>query len=63
MQAVVGGKIWLDPTTDEARYSSGTLLLACIPALGTVTSVWHSGAIEPQTVVEVRHPSLHEIDG
>ncbi|KAH7926313.1 mRNA transport regulator 3 [Leucogyrophana mollusca] len=41
--AVCGTQLWLDPTEDEARASKATLILACMPALGNITSVWQSG--------------------
>ncbi|EGN95942.1 hypothetical protein SERLA73DRAFT_185379 [Serpula lacrymans var. lacrymans S7.3] len=41
--AALGDEIWLDPTEKEARKSEGTLILACMPALGIVTNVWQSG--------------------
>ncbi|GEM08073.1 mRNA transport regulator 3 [Rhodotorula toruloides] len=37
----------LDPTRDEAVSSSAFVSLACMPALGTVTNVRLSGAVEP----------------
>ncbi|KAL9715178.1 3'-5'-exoribonuclease [Leucoagaricus gongylophorus] len=45
--SIMGGDIWLDPTEDEAAVSQGTLILSCIPALGTITSVWQNGQIQP----------------
>ncbi|KAI0721008.1 mRNA transport regulator 3 [Cerioporus squamosus] len=45
--AVVGKEIWLDPTEEEGKVSSGTLILAGMPALGTITSVWQSGSMTP----------------
>ncbi|KAF8625826.1 hypothetical protein AX15_005206 [Amanita polypyramis BW_CC] len=43
--AVVGEKVWLDLTEVEARLSMGCLVLSCLPALGTVTSVWQTGSM------------------
>ncbi|KAI0748212.1 mRNA transport regulator 3, partial [Daedaleopsis nitida] len=43
--AMVGDEIWLDPTEEEGKVSSGTLILSGMPALGTVTSVWQSGSM------------------
>ncbi|KAF5358344.1 hypothetical protein D9756_001546 [Leucocoprinus leucothites] len=45
--SVMAKEIWLDPTEDEATASQGTLILSCIPALGTITSVWQNGQIPP----------------
>ncbi|KAI0807497.1 mRNA transport regulator 3 [Fomes fomentarius] len=50
--AVVGEEIWLDPTEEEGKVSSGTLILSGMPALGTVTSVWQSGAIAPNDAIK-----------
>jgi exosome complex component MTR3 len=47
-------EIWLDPTLAEAQASDGTLILSCMPALGTVTSVWQSGKMQPQAAIHVR---------
>ncbi|KAF9454519.1 ribosomal protein S5 domain 2-like protein [Macrolepiota fuliginosa MF-IS2] len=41
--SIVGKEIWLDPNEDEIASSQGTIILSCIPALGTVTSVWQNG--------------------
>ncbi|KAJ3564294.1 hypothetical protein NP233_g8392 [Leucocoprinus birnbaumii] len=49
--SVMGSDIWLDPTEDEAAVSQGTLILSCIPALGTITSVWQNGKIPPGEAV------------
>jgi len=45
--AVVGEDVWSDPTEEETRLASGILLYACMPALGTTTSVWQTGRILP----------------
>ncbi|KII88470.1 hypothetical protein PLICRDRAFT_41631 [Plicaturopsis crispa FD-325 SS-3] len=50
--SVVGTEIWLDPTEEEARASTGSLVLACMPALGTVTSVWQSGQMRPEEAIQ-----------
>ncbi|KAJ6596926.1 hypothetical protein DFH09DRAFT_1133115 [Mycena vulgaris] len=44
--SVVGKEIWLDPTEEEARLSNGTLVLACMPALKKITSVWQTGEMK-----------------
>jgi len=50
----MGGDIWLDPTEDEAAVSQGTFILSCIPALGTITSVWQNGQIQLADAISVR---------
>jgi len=50
----MGGDIWLDPTEDEATVSQGTLILSCIPALGTITSVWQNGQTQLADAISVR---------
>ena len=51
--AVVDKEIWLDPTEEEGKVSSGTLILAGMPALGTITSVWQSGFMPPTDAIKV----------
>ncbi|KIL69780.1 hypothetical protein M378DRAFT_184169 [Amanita muscaria Koide BX008] len=41
--AMVGNEVWLDLTEVESRSTTGTLVLSCLPALGTMTSVWQTG--------------------
>ncbi|KAK2466889.1 hypothetical protein APHAL10511_001147 [Amanita phalloides] len=43
--AIVGGQVWLDLTEAETRWSTGSLVMACLPALGTVTSIWQTGSM------------------
>ncbi|EKM82653.1 hypothetical protein AGABI1DRAFT_97612 [Agaricus bisporus var. burnettii JB137-S8] len=50
--SLIGGGIWLDPSEDEVSCSEGTIIVSCIPALGTVTSVWQGGQIPPKSVVD-----------
>lgn len=57
-QAVVGEETFLDPTDRESRASTGSVVLACMPALGTVTSLWQSGRMKPVDVIEVSCASL-----
>lgn len=45
--AAIDGDIWLDPTVQDASVAQGTLVLSCMPALGTITSVWQTGSISP----------------
>ncbi|KAG7092486.1 hypothetical protein E1B28_008838 [Marasmius oreades] len=40
---IVGNEIWLDPTEEEAQNSEGTLVLSCMPAIGSITSIWQNG--------------------
>ena len=59
---MVGDEIWLDPTEDEEKTSSGTLILSGMPALGTITSVWQSGSMSPAQAIKVRtlaHQSIY----
>lgn len=53
MKTTVGKEIWLDPTEDEAKAGSSSLVLACMPALGVVTNVWQNGRMTPQEGLEV----------
>ncbi|KAI0283029.1 mRNA transport regulator 3 [Russula aff. rugulosa BPL654] len=72
--AVVEHDVWLDPTDEETQLASGVLLCACMPALGSTTSVWQTGRIFPtkafqglrlcqERCVEIHHTvaqALHE---
>ncbi|KAJ7582672.1 3' exoribonuclease family, domain 1-domain-containing protein [Mycena floridula] len=49
--AVVDTDIWLDPTESETRVSAGSLVLSCMPGLGTLTSVWQSGQMTTEQVL------------
>ncbi|KIM87123.1 hypothetical protein PILCRDRAFT_95960 [Piloderma croceum F 1598] len=50
--SIVGEEVWLDPTQKEMQVSKGCLVLSCMPALGTVTSVWQSGQMKPQELLK-----------
>ncbi|OSC99067.1 mRNA transport regulator 3 [Trametes coccinea BRFM310] len=50
--AVVGKEIWMDPTDEEGRVASGSLVLAGMPALGTITSVWQTGLMSPDEAIQ-----------
>ncbi|TFK55049.1 mRNA transport regulator 3, partial [Heliocybe sulcata] len=50
--SIVGKEIWLDPTDREVGLAKGSLVLACMPALGSVTSVWQSGDMTPVEAME-----------
>lgn len=52
-QAIVGDDIQLDPSEAEARASSGTLILACMPALDSITSIWQSGQMSAELSLKV----------
>ncbi|GJE86901.1 mRNA transport regulator 3 [Phanerochaete sordida] len=49
---VIGKEIWLDPTEDEAKQATGTLVYAGMPALGSVTSIWQTGKLTAQEVFQ-----------
>ena len=53
MQAIVGDDIYLDPSEAEAQASSGAVILACMPALDSVTSIWQSGYMTADTALKV----------
>ncbi|KAF9464734.1 ribosomal protein S5 domain 2-type protein [Collybia nuda] len=50
--SIMGKEIWLDPNEEEARSSTGVLVLSCMPALGTITSVWQSGRMKTDEVLK-----------
>ncbi|KAF8336946.1 3' exoribonuclease family, domain 1-domain-containing protein [Cantharellus anzutake] len=37
--------VWLDPNEEEGSLASGTVVMACMPALGTVTNLKQSGCM------------------
>ncbi|KAI0273758.1 mRNA transport regulator 3 [Gloeopeniophorella convolvens] len=45
--AIVGENTWLDPTEEETRLASGTILCACMPALDATTNIWQTGRMLP----------------
>lgn len=49
---VVNREIWLDPTEEEGHLAEGSLVFACIPALGIVTNTWQTGRILPQDTLQ-----------
>jgi exosome complex component MTR3 len=53
VKSIVGTEVWLDPTQKEMQVSQGCLVLSCMPALGTVTSVWQSGQMKSQELLKV----------
>ncbi|KAF9564624.1 ribosomal protein S5 domain 2-like protein [Agrocybe pediades] len=50
--ALMGKEIWLDPTDEESRLSNGTLVLSYMPALETATSVWQTGRMNVNQVLQ-----------
>jgi len=48
----MGDEVWLDPTDEESRSSNGTLVLSCMPALTSVTSVWQIGRMSVDRVLQ-----------
>ncbi|KZO98471.1 ribosomal protein S5 domain 2-like protein [Calocera viscosa TUFC12733] len=51
--AWVGGRTWLDPSEQEARGARGVMGLTCLPALGTVASVWQTGELGLEEVEQM----------
>lgn len=49
----MGKEIWMDPTEEESKLASGSVVLAGLPALGTITSVWQSGSMAPDEAIKV----------
>ncbi|KZT67742.1 ribosomal protein S5 domain 2-like protein [Daedalea quercina L-15889] len=50
--STMGEDVWLDPSEQEAQASSGSLIVAGMPALGTITNVWQSGNMTPTQVIQ-----------
>ncbi|KAG8761172.1 hypothetical protein FRC14_006221 [Serendipita sp. 396] len=65
--AVNQGRIILDPLTSEAASSQGRLILAGLPALGTITNLWQSGSLSAEDVLHCidtchnRFKDLHDV--
>lgn len=53
LQAVRGGEIRLDPTEEETNTSDGVVVVACMPALSSITNVWQSGRITAEVTLKV----------
>ena len=51
----------MDPVNSEGLAARGTLLLAGIPALGTVTNLWQSGSVTTKEALQVRRLILSKI--
>ncbi|KAG1753456.1 3' exoribonuclease family, domain 1-domain-containing protein [Suillus lakei] len=51
--AIVGDEIQLDPSEAEARASTGSVILACMPALDSITSIWQSGQMSADMALKV----------
>ncbi|KAG8217528.1 hypothetical protein J3R82DRAFT_5677 [Butyriboletus roseoflavus] len=43
IQAMLGDEVRLDPTEEETNASDGVVVVACMPALSSITNVWQSG--------------------
>lgn len=54
--AVVGKEIWLDPTTEESKRAEGTVIVSCMPALGSVTNTRQTGQLTVEQTMTVRSP-------
>ena len=55
---MINKETWLDPSLEEACSASGTLVLSCMPALTSITSVWQTGRVTPKEVLTVSNPAL-----
>lgn len=51
LQAVLGDEIRLDPTEEETNTSDGVVVVACMPALSSITNVWQSGRITSEVTL------------
>ncbi|KIJ69361.1 hypothetical protein HYDPIDRAFT_80696 [Hydnomerulius pinastri MD-312] len=50
--AVLGDEIRLDPTEEEARASDGMVVVACMPALSSITTIWQSGRMSAEDALK-----------
>jgi hypothetical protein len=55
---MVDKEAWLDPTEDEVQVGQGTLTLACMPALSTITNVSQNGHMSPDVCIKVREHTI-----
>ncbi|KAG8862999.1 hypothetical protein FRB96_000419 [Tulasnella sp. 330] len=51
--SIVGNDAWVDPTAEESRQATGTVLVSCIPAVGTVTNTWQTGQLTSEQMLRV----------
>ncbi|KAI0647134.1 mRNA transport regulator 3 [Trametes meyenii] len=49
--AIIGNEIWMDPTEEEGQVAVGSLALASMPALGTITNIWQTGSMSPDEAI------------
>lgn len=54
-----GNDVWLDPNEQESKAATGMLMLACMPALGSVTNVRQTGTMSVAQVSSVRFTFSH----
>lgn len=50
---MVGEEVWLDPTAEECEGADCGLVVACMPALGTITNVRYTGNASPLLAMKV----------
>lgn len=44
-KVIIHDEIWLDPTAEESKKARSSLILTCMPALGTITSMSQVGSM------------------
>lgn len=49
------GEPWMDPNEEESARSSGAVVMACMPALGTLTNVSQVGSMTASQLSLVRY--------
>lgn len=52
--SLVGDQVWVDPTTEESQRATGTVLVACMPAIGILTNTWQVGQLTLEQTQSVR---------
>lgn len=50
---MLGDEIRLDPTEEESNASDGVVVVACMPALSSITNIWQSGRATTEASLRV----------
>ncbi|PPR08085.1 hypothetical protein CVT24_010546 [Panaeolus cyanescens] len=50
--ACMGTTTWLDPSEEESKLATASIVVSSMPALSTITSVWQVGQISPDNLIK-----------
>lgn len=63
----IGEELRVDPSAPESEDATGTVVVACIPAVGTITNTWQIGHLTPPQMIRcveqiiARCADIHQI--